>query len=109
MAAIDGSSRSGPVSVTVAPPKSSVPPSAAVPSVGVESALLESLSSSLPQAAATSDKAIGTAASLSQRLFMWVLPLWWMLPNDFGNVNAYRRDGSTSRTNVLFLSEILDG
>jgi hypothetical protein len=48
--AIDGSSRSGPVSVTVAPPKSCSPPpeaspSPVVPSVAVVSELLEPLSS----------------------------------------------------------------
>src|SRR6056297_277102 len=103
MDAIDGSSRSGPVSVTLSPPKSSSPLGASVSSP--PDSLPESLSSSLPQDAATSDRAIGTAASLYQRLFMWVLPLIVEFsPNGFDTVNAYRpgrqRQGQTSRSSV---------
>jgi hypothetical protein len=111
--AIDGSSRSGPVSVTVAPPKSCSPPpeaspSPVVPSVAVVSELLEPLSSSLPQAAATSDRVIGTAASLSQRLFIGSSPSDWWLPRCYGDVNAYRWDGSASRPEHENLTVVTD-
>src|SRR6056297_2893394 len=104
MDAMDGSSRSGPVMVTVAPPKSSVaspsPSPSPSPSAGA-SVVSESLpvpsSSSSPQAAATSDKATGTAASLSQRFFMGPPPLMFVLPKGVGNVNAYISVGSASR------------
>ena len=110
MEAIDGSSRSGPVRVTVAPPKSSGVPASPSPSPSpsagasvVSESLSEPSSSSLPQAAATSDKATGTAASFSQRFLIGSSPCDGCVAETYRQCKRFHTDGVSVKTSVKFV------